>query len=53
MWFLFLMRLYVVSFPYEVVCGFFSLWGCMWFLFLMRLYVVSFPYEVVCGFFSL
>ena len=33
MWFLFLMRLYVVSFPYEVV----------WFLFLMRLYVVSFP----------
>ena len=34
MWFLFLMRLYVVSFPYEVVCGFFSI---------MRLYMVSFP----------
>ena len=34
MWFIFLMRLYVVSFPYEVVCGFFSI---------MRLYMVSFP----------
>ena len=43
----------MVSFPYEVACGFFSLRGCMWFLFLMRLHVVSFPYEVACGFFSL
>ena len=34
MWFRFLMRLYVVSFSYEVVCGFFSF---------MMLYVVSFP----------
>ena len=44
MWFLFFMRMYVVSFPYEVACGFFSFMG---------LYVVSFPYEVACGFFSL
>ena len=34
MWFLFLMRLYVVSFHYEVVRGLFSF---------MRLYVVYFP----------
>ena len=44
MWFLFLVRLYMVSFPCEVVYGFFSF---------MMLYVVSFPYEVVCGLISL